>query len=68
MSEGSTKLQYALKSLRLKWDETKETWTDQVRQDFERKHLAPLDTQVSSTIRAMDHIAEIIGKMRRDCS
>jgi len=68
MSEGSTKLQYALKSLRARWEETKEGWSDQVRDDFERKHLSPMETQVSATIRGMDKLGEIIAKVRRDCS
>jgi hypothetical protein len=68
MSTGSTKLQYGLKNLRARWEETKESWSDQVSEEFDRKHLNPMETQVSATIRAMEKLGEIIAKVRRDCS
>ncbi len=68
MSAGSTTLQYALKNLRQHWEAAKEGWQDQVRHDFERNHIQPLEAQVSGAIRAMDRLAEVTAKMRRECS
>jgi hypothetical protein len=68
MSAGSTKLQYALKNLRLRWEETQEMWSDAVRVDFETRHLHPVETQVSATVRAMEKIDEIMLKMKQECS
>jgi hypothetical protein len=68
MSAGSTKLQYALQNLRLRWEEAQQMWNDMVRVEFDNKHIKPMETQVSSTVRAMDKIAEITAKMKQECS
>ena len=68
MSEGATKLNYAIKTLRRRWDDVEPHWQDAVKADFEAKHLDPLITQVSATIRGMNQLDEMIQKMRRDCS
>ena len=68
MNIGSTKLQYALKNLRKHWEEARESWSDQVGQDFDDKHLRPLETQVSATMRGMDKLSEVITKMKQECS
>ena len=68
MSEGATKLTYAIKTLRRRWDEVTPQWQDAVKADFEARHINPLVTQVSATIRGMNSLEETIQKMRRDCS
>ena len=68
MSEGATKLNYAIKTLRRRWDEVSPHWQDAVRADFEAKHIDPLITQTSATIRGMNQLEDILHKMRRDCS
>jgi len=68
MSEGATKLNYAIKTLRRHWDEVTPHWQDAVQTDFEAKHIDPLINQVSATVRAMNQLEEILQKMRRECS
>jgi len=68
MSAGSAKLQHALKDLRAHWDETKSLWSDQVARDFEKNHLAPLEQQSSAAIRGMAQIAEVLSRVRHECS
>jgi hypothetical protein len=68
VSVGSTKLQYALKNLRKHWEEARESWSDQVRETFDEKHLRPMETQVAATVRGMDKLAEMMNKMRQECS
>ncbi len=67
-SEGATKLNYAIKTLRRRWDEVAPSWQDQVAADFEARHIDPLMTQVAATIRGMNSLEEVIGRMRRECS
>lgn len=67
MSAGMTKLQYSLKTLRAHWEEARIHWQDQVGQDFEDRHLRPMETQVDGALRAMDKLAEVMMKMKRDC-
>jgi hypothetical protein len=68
MSAGSARLQFSLKTLRERWDIAKEKWSDKVSQDFEKNHLVPLEQQTSNAIRGMEKIAEVLSKVRHDCS
>jgi hypothetical protein len=65
---SSARLQYSLKTLREHWNETTEQWDDKVSQDFEKNHLVPLEQLSNNAIRGIDEIAELISKIRRDCS
>jgi hypothetical protein len=68
MISGSARLNHALKTLRERWDDTKGYWSDEVARDFEKNHLAPLETQSNTAIRGMEKLAEVFSKMRHDCS
>jgi hypothetical protein len=68
MSTGSARLTHALKTLRERWEGTKEHWSDQVARDFEKNHLIPLETQSNNAARGMEKLAEIFAKLRHDCS
>ncbi len=68
MSAGSARLNYTLKTLREKWDIAKEKWSDNVSRDFEKNHLFPLEQQTTTAIRGMEKIAEVLSKIRHECS
>ncbi len=65
-SEGATKLQYAIKTLRRHFDEMESHWKDSVRDDFEQKHLNPLANQVGATVRGMSTLGEVIQRICKD--
>jgi hypothetical protein len=65
---GILQLHSALKTVRLRWDDVRLVWSDSVRRDFEDNHWEPLGAQVMSTQRAMEHLSQIIGQMRQECS
>ncbi|HEU5117553.1 MAG TPA: hypothetical protein VFT74_12990 [Isosphaeraceae bacterium] len=65
---GVGRLSHAIKTLRMQWEQTADTWRDEVRRDFEDRQIAPLDTQTTQTIRAMDDLADLFAKIYRDCS
>ena len=44
------------------------TWNDSVRQRFEERYLAPLDPAVDAAVIGMQKLAEVLDKVRRDCS
>ena len=67
MSAQSARLQHALKDLREKWEITRESWADQVAQDFEKNHLDSIEYLVKHTIVGMDKLSEMLGKIRRQC-
>ena len=64
---GSNKLNYAIKTLRAKWDQTEVHWRDAVRREFEEHHIEPLESQVETTLRAMQQLAGILARMRKEC-
>jgi hypothetical protein len=66
VSAGTAKLEHAIKTLRVHWDATKDDWNDQVRQNFEEKHLAPMETRVQAASRGMDQLALVLAQMIRD--
>jgi len=62
-----TRLQQTLKELMLRWEKAREDWDDQVSQDFQETYLDLLEPKVKATVDAMEEMAEILGKLRRDC-
>ena len=67
LSAGSSKLNLALKDLRLRWEETKTRWKDPVSEAFEENHWRPLEMQVQATLRAIDRLGQELGWARQDC-
>jgi hypothetical protein len=65
---GATRLKQTTRVLRDQWLLTEETWGDAVRQRFEERYLAPLETAVDSAINGMQAMAEVLDRVRRDCS
>ena len=68
LSASTAKLHFALKTLRIRWEEAKGYWKDAVRMDFEENHLNPLDTQMSSTLGAMGRLDQVMAKAQKECS
>jgi hypothetical protein len=65
--EGRGNLNKSLKDLMLKWDATKLDWSDEVAEQFEATYLQPLDQALKQAVSAMDHMAQIMSRVDRDC-
>jgi hypothetical protein len=65
---GSNRMKQAIKALREHWLNTEATWNDSVRQRFEDRYLEPLDPAVDAAQIGMQKLAELLDKIRRDCS
>ena len=65
---GATRLKQTTRALRDQWLVTEETWGDAVRQRFEERYLAPLEPAVESAINGLQAMAEVLERVRRDCS
>ena len=65
---GATRLKQTIRALRDQWLSTEATWSDAVRQRFEERHFAPLEPAVDSAINGLQAMAEILDRVRRDCS
>jgi hypothetical protein len=68
MATGRTKLVSSLKELNTRWEHVQRHWNDPVRKDFEREFLAPLEGKVRSGASAMEHMNELLMKVRRECT
>ncbi len=56
-----------LKTLRMRWDRARENWDDAAARQFEQTFLAPLDAKVVAAAKGLDHVAELMAQVRRDC-
>ena len=65
---GSNRLGQSFRTLREQWLVTEATWGDSVRQRFEERYLAPLESATDSAVNGIQSIAEILDQVRRDCS
>jgi hypothetical protein len=68
LSSGWIELNSSLKTMRLRWEEVKTDWHDTVCRDFEKNHWIPLESQVVSTLRAIDRLAPVLAKAQQECS
>ena len=67
VNTGWNKLNKSMQTLREKWDASADEWRDQVRQEFGREHVEPLGIDVSTTLRGMKQIEEVLNRIHREC-
>ena len=58
----------AYKQLRLRFDVIKQTWEDDAARRFQREVIDPIESKVLTAIKGMEHVGELMGQVRRDCS
>jgi hypothetical protein len=68
LSSGAGKLNLALKTLLLRWEDTKSRWNDPVGRAFENNQLAPLESQVLTTLREIQRLNGTLARADHDCS
>ena len=56
-----------MKELTDKWAATQVDWDDVVSQNFEKKFLVPLEADLRNAMAAMDHMAQFLNQVKRDC-
>ena len=65
--EGRGNLNKGFKDLLVKWHQAREDWDDIVAQEFEKKYIEPLEMSLRTAVSAMDHMAQIMSRVDRDC-
>jgi len=65
--EGRGQLAKAIKELLARWAETREDWDDSVSKNFEKRFLLALEMDLRHATGAMDHMAQVLAAVRRDC-
>ncbi|HUY91508.1 MAG TPA: hypothetical protein VMV10_22400 [Pirellulales bacterium] len=68
LTSGVGRLQDAMKTLKLRWDETKEVWTDVRRADFEAEYIEPLEPQVRMTLDRVRRLALVFNQAYQECT
>ncbi len=58
----------AYKQLRQRFSVIKQTWEDEAARRFEREVIDPIESKVLTAIKGMEHVAELMAQVRRDCS
>lgn len=65
---GVGKLEHTRKSLLVSWERTEDEWRDQVREEIGSQHIEPLLEQMEVALREMNQLAELFGRIYRECS
>ena len=65
--ESRGQLAKLMKELGDKWSDTKMDWDDVVSDAFEKKFLDPMEADLRNATGAMDHMAQLLSQIRRDC-
>ncbi len=65
---GRYRLVSAHKYLLERWDEVGLVWQDVVRSEFAKEHLDPLTPLMNTTLGAIDHLSQVLGRVRQECS
>lgn len=65
--EGRGQLAKAIKTLTMRWQETRMSWDDQLARRFEERFLKPLEMDLRSAVGAMEHMATMLHQIHRDC-
>ncbi len=61
-----SKLRHESKQLRMRWEQAKEGWDDEVSRDFESKQLDPIHRSVEQSLRGMDELKQFLTRMVND--
>jgi len=67
LAVGRSKLMGSLRDLMLRWEKTKMSWDDPMSADVERTILEPLEPKVRAAVAAMEKMAEILARAKREC-
>lgn len=57
----------AVKELRFRWERARSDWDDSASRRFEKEVLAPLEPMVIASIKALEHVSELMVQVRREC-
>ncbi len=67
IDDSHAKLIQAARKLDLHWNEMKNIWKDDNCRQFENDYILPLQAEIKKTSQAMERIATLIDRLRREC-
>jgi hypothetical protein len=67
MSASGSRLEVTTKDLRVRWQQTKEQWSDAKSREFEQTYLVELFASVDRAVGVIEKLDKLIAKIRKDC-
>jgi hypothetical protein len=67
MTSSGARLEALTKDLRVRWQQTKEYWSDEKSREFEHKYLEELFASVDRAVLVIDQLDKLILKIKKDC-
>ncbi len=67
MNAAAARLSSLTKELRLKWLQTRETWTDSRSAEFDAKYMQELFASVDRSMEVLSQLDKVIMRIRKDC-
>jgi len=60
-------LRESMKELLIRWELVREKWDDPASRAFEKDYLIPLEPAANKAVAAMDEMAELLRRVRKEC-
>lgn len=67
LTSGTGRLQKATRELVQRWEQTKDTWNDSTRKEFEERHLQPMNPKVRLLLAHAAEFLETLQKAEQSC-
>jgi hypothetical protein len=67
MNSGGVRISALSKELRLRWQETRETWVDSRSREFDAKYMQELFAQCDRTVEVIGQLDKLVARIRKDC-
>jgi hypothetical protein len=68
MTEGRASLRKAVKELMMHWSEAKSQWNDSNAHSFEERFIVQFAQDAKQAVSGMDAMAQVLQKIKQDCS
>ena len=68
LDTSAAHLRDAMDDLQIAWQETSETWQDEVSRTFCENHLEPIGPALKLTLDAAARMQQMLNQMQRECS
>jgi hypothetical protein len=65
---GAVKLEQAMRTILLRWEQTKNIWRDTASKNFDNTYLADLEPQVKVVLEAAARLAEVLDRAQQEVS
>lgn len=67
LAAGAGRLQDATKNIRLRWEETKDVWSDARSADFDAKYMEPIEPAVRMALDKLRRLAQTFHQACQEC-